>query len=111
MRRPQWHHEPATHLELLKQRRRDMPKCGCHGYCVERAAFHANASEVIIPEIIIPVDAPSGASLRTAGHNLRINYRWTQRVLDRLGGGGVTCKFEKQPHAKRPPVVDDQVLL
>jgi len=29
----------------------------------------------------------------------------------RLGGGGVTCKFEKQPHAKRPPVVDDQVLL
>ncbi len=31
--------------------------------------------------------------------------------FDRLGGGGVTCKFEKQPHAKRPPVVDDQVLL
>ena len=32
--------------------------------------------------------------------------------FDRLGGGGVTCKFEKQPPAKRPPVVvDDQVLI
>jgi hypothetical protein len=37
--RPQWHDEPATHLELLNQRRRDMPKRGCHDHGVERTAF------------------------------------------------------------------------
>src|SRR6476620_2483386 len=37
--RPQRHNEPATHFELLNQRRRDMPKCGCHDHGVKRTAF------------------------------------------------------------------------
>ena len=32
MGRPQRHDEPATHFELLKQRRWDMPKCCCHDH-------------------------------------------------------------------------------
>jgi hypothetical protein len=37
--RPQRHDEPTTNFELFNQRRRDMPKCGCHDYGVERTAF------------------------------------------------------------------------
>ena len=37
--RPQGHDEAATHFELLDQRWRDMPKCGCDDDCVERTAF------------------------------------------------------------------------
>jgi hypothetical protein len=36
---PQRHYEPATHFELLDQRRRDMLECSCHDHCVERTAF------------------------------------------------------------------------
>ena len=35
----QRHDEPATHFELLNQRRRDMLKCRCHDHGVERTAF------------------------------------------------------------------------
>ncbi len=37
--RPQRHDEPATHFELLYQRRRGMLKCRCDNHCVERTAF------------------------------------------------------------------------
>ena len=47
--RPQGHDEPATHFELLNQRRRDMPKCGCHDHCVERTAFRP--SVITVPDL------------------------------------------------------------
>src|SRR5512143_3046984 len=35
----QRHDEPATHFELLDQRRRYMPECGCHDNCIERTTL------------------------------------------------------------------------
>src|ERR1700730_9062804 len=35
----QWHYEPATHFELLDQRRRDMLECSSHDHCVKGTAF------------------------------------------------------------------------
>src|SRR5258707_15372477 len=42
----QRHDKPATHFELFNQWRRDMPKCGCYDYCVERTTFQPSVINV-----------------------------------------------------------------
>jgi hypothetical protein len=55
MGRPQRHDQPATHFELLNQRRRDMPKRGCHDHSVERTAFQPSMITVadLDPHIVV----------------------------------------------------------
>ena len=65
--RPQGHNEPATHFELLNQRRWDMPKCGCDDYCVERTAFRPSVitvadldTHIVIAELFAAASASAG---------------------------------------------------
>ena len=64
--RPEGHDEPATHFELLNQRRRDMPKCRCHDHCVERTAFR--------PSVITVSDLDTHVATAKLSQHLRSSF-------------------------------------
>src|SRR5258708_39950052 len=68
----QRHDKPATHFELFNQWRRDMPKCGCYDYCVERTTFQ--------PSMITVADLDAHIVIAELSHHLRSGFgQWRDK--------------------------------
>src|SRR2546429_3746372 len=69
----QRHDKPATHFELFNQWRRDMPKCGCYDYCVERTTFQ--------PSMITVADLDAHIVIAELSHHLRSGFgQWRGKI-------------------------------
>src|SRR5258706_8489345 len=69
----QRHDKPATHFELFNQWRRDMPKCGCYDYCVERTTFQ--------PSMITVADLDAHIVIAELSHHLRSGFgQWRDNL-------------------------------
>src|SRR5262249_58764568 len=60
------HDKPATHFELFNQWRRDMPKCGCYDYYVERTTFQ--------PSVITVADLDAHIVITELSQHLRSGF-------------------------------------